>query len=86
MTPAILSMQHAVSLMRAAVDALVPPVPAPATDAELDAIDDALADAFQEPVEEIHLCGYCGEPCDGRWCSSACRAADAYDGQHESER
>jgi hypothetical protein len=84
MSPAILSMQRAVSLMRIAVDALVPPVPA--TDAELDAIDDALAEAFQEPVEEIHLCGYCGEPSDGRWCSSACRAADAYDGQWRSER
>ncbi len=50
MSPAILSMQHAVSLMRLAVDALCPPVPAPATDAELDAIDDALAEAF-EPDE-----------------------------------
>ncbi len=71
MSPAILSMQHAVSLMRRAVDALCPPVPAPATDAELDAIDDALAEAFDE-----HICACCGSPCEGRYCSPQCRAAE----------
>jgi hypothetical protein len=45
-------MSAAVLQMRAAVDAICPPVPAPATDAELDAIDDALAEAF-EPDEPI---------------------------------
>lgn len=60
------------------------------------AIDEALAEAFEpkdeanrivdEVLEELNLCGYCGEPCDGRWCSRECRRADAYDGQHESER
>ncbi len=90
MTSAILSMQHAVSLMRAAVDALCPPVPAPATatDAGLDAIDDALAEAFQtEPEEpELQACAWCGALSEERLCSAACRAAESYDGQHREER
>lgn len=29
--------------------------------------------------EEKNECGWCGEPCDGRWCSPQCRAAEESD-------
>ena len=34
----------------------------------------------QEPPSELENdCAYCGEPCDGRYCSRECKKADELD-------
>ena len=71
--------------MRSPLDLLVPPVPP--TRADLSELDAALEDAFAPDGDgsDTQLCGYCGLPTDGKWCSVQCREADADDGQHRGE-